>query len=119
MPRGVELIREVGEHAEALRAGDAVIYPKSCATEEGSSSSSSPEEEEKDEAEEEQDDEEEVGRGRGGREAGGGQGGRVRYLGDPFEASYGVSWEPLGGLLGPPPGRLLGHSWELPGRTWG
>eukprot|EP00959_Pyramimonas_sp_CCMP1952_P074025 1547157-Pyramimonas_sp.AAC.1 len=49
-----------------------------------------------------------IERGRGGRE--GGEGGRVGYLGDPPEASYGVSWETFGGLLGPS-GRPLGPSW--------
>eukprot|EP00959_Pyramimonas_sp_CCMP1952_P180143 3767213-Pyramimonas_sp.AAC.1 len=28
MPRGVEVVREVGEHAEQQRVGETVIYPK-------------------------------------------------------------------------------------------
>ena len=112
MPRGVVSIRGVWEHAEKQRKGDAVI-PQEGRMEENS--------------------EEEAGEGRGGKRRRrtrkrGGRAERPEASWIPLGASWDVSWELLGGLLGRPGGLLavpggswtvLGASGEPLGASWG
>ena len=104
MPRGVVSIRGVWEHAEKQRTGDAVI-PQ--------------------EGRMEEDSEEEAGEGRGGKRRRrrtrkrGGRAERPEASWIPLGASWDVSWELLGGLLGRPGGLLAapGSSWTLLGAS--
>ena len=126
MPRGVALIREVWEHAEKRRTGDAAMSQEGRMEEES---------------------EEEVGKGEeGGGGGGGGRGGEDEHkgqrplgclseslgmsFGSLLEASWGVLgaswrsqgllgafWVPRGSLLGPL-GGILGGSWRPLGASW-